>query len=261
MKKFFLLAMTALMMLACNDYMPGKNGALTGVFSVSSKDEVCFAKGNLQYNAGSNTWRFADQQYDIIGAENANISPSYKGWIDLFGWGTGANPTLATTNEKDYAEYVEWGANKIVNGGNKKGKWRTLTYDEWRYIVFRRPSATALRSFATVANVQGCVLLPDDWKTPSGLEWSANQSSYAANVYSVSEWSKMEAAGALFLPAAGHRVATEVFAIGETGMYYSSSADDDEAVGFYFSEVSGDEWVMYTYPRRFAQSVRLVRDL
>ena len=42
-------------------------GALNGVFSVSPTKKVVFSKGNLQYRASTNTWRFAEHQYDIIG--------------------------------------------------------------------------------------------------------------------------------------------------------------------------------------------------
>lgn len=45
--------------------------------------------GNLQYQASTGIWRFAEHQYDYIGSGNENISTSYSGWIDLFGWGTG----------------------------------------------------------------------------------------------------------------------------------------------------------------------------
>lgn len=79
-------------------YAPAKFG---GVFSVSATEQVRFAPGNLQYQASTGTWRFAEHQYDCIchGAygnvsengtlcDNANISDNYSGWIDLFGWGT-----------------------------------------------------------------------------------------------------------------------------------------------------------------------------
>lgn len=46
--------------------------------------KVYFSKGNLQYKASTNTWRFAENQYDMLGTNNAKISSSYSGWIDLF---------------------------------------------------------------------------------------------------------------------------------------------------------------------------------
>ena len=54
-------------------------GAIKGVFSVSSSIKVQFSQGNLQYQASTNTWRFADNQWDFIGEANKNISSDYSG--------------------------------------------------------------------------------------------------------------------------------------------------------------------------------------
>ena len=85
----------------------------TAGFSVSRGMTVYFSPGNLQWSAtgthaisgggtASGTWRFAEHQWDIIGEDNQNISSSYRGWIDLFGWGTsGYNskyPYMTSTN-------------------------------------------------------------------------------------------------------------------------------------------------------------------
>lgn len=63
-------------------------GAIGGLFSVSATQQVYFSQGNLQYQASTTTWRFAEHQYDYVGADNENISSTYSGWIDLFGFGT-----------------------------------------------------------------------------------------------------------------------------------------------------------------------------
>jgi hypothetical protein len=62
--------------------------ATTGVFSVGEDKQMLFSPGNLQYRPSTNTWRFAEQQYDAMGVRNQFIAPDYTGWIDLFGWGT-----------------------------------------------------------------------------------------------------------------------------------------------------------------------------
>ena len=53
-----------------------------------------------------------------LNSKNSNISETYAGWIDLFGWGTGNNPTNYSENNNDYTSYYEWGDNQISNGGN-----------------------------------------------------------------------------------------------------------------------------------------------
>lgn len=89
-----------------------------GVFTVAEGKTVAFAAGNLQYNAaqGSHycadgsvqqgTWRFAEHQYDYIGDANSNISQSYDGWIDLFGWGTSGYNN--TANDPSALRYQPW---------------------------------------------------------------------------------------------------------------------------------------------------------
>ena len=80
-KQVFLLALfiSAMSIIA-------SEGALKGQFSVAADEQVFFSQGNLQYQASTDTWRFAENQYDMVGADNKNISATYTGWIDLFGW-------------------------------------------------------------------------------------------------------------------------------------------------------------------------------
>ncbi|MBQ3672922.1 MAG: hypothetical protein II928_00430, partial [Paludibacteraceae bacterium] len=144
-------------------------GYLPGRFSVAAGKQVQFSQGNLQYKASTNTWRFANAQIEYIGEGNTNISPTYEGWIDLFGWGTGSNPTLATTNNTDYAVFTDWGVNAISNGGNEANLWRTLTAAEWEYLFRGRTNAEQLFSLGTVNGMGGCIILPDDWTAPEGI--------------------------------------------------------------------------------------------
>lgn len=57
-------------------------------FSVSADKQVVFSAGNLQYHPANDEWRFAENQYDYIGAANGNIAADYDGWIDSFSWST-----------------------------------------------------------------------------------------------------------------------------------------------------------------------------
>ncbi|MCQ2605632.1 MAG: BACON domain-containing protein [Bacteroidales bacterium] len=220
----------------------GENGVIKAAFSVSADKQVYFSQGNLQYQASTKTWRFAEHQYDMIGDANKNISSTYNGWIDLFGWGTsGYNskyPYMTSTDYNDYGVVVDkyadiagtnydWGVyNKISNGGNTAGMWRTLTYNEWNYVLKERTDASSLNGSATVNGVTGLILLPDDWSTPAGVAFKAGMNGLENNTYTVNEWAKMEANGAIFLPAAGYRVGTDVSGVGSRGYYWSSTADD-----------------------------------
>ena len=152
-------------------------GAIDAKFSVSSNKQVRFSKGNLQYQASTATWRFAENQYDAVGYDNQNISSTDLGWIDLFGWGTSGYTGIMPYSTSDYAfpdedkdiayTNYDWGQyNAISNGGNKAGLWRTLSGSEWNYVLFNRANAGELYSQATVNGVTGLILLPDEWVAP-----------------------------------------------------------------------------------------------
>lgn len=157
------------------------NGKLPGAFSVSATQQVYFSQGNLQYQASTNTWRFAEHQYDYVGnatlgnvyensvkCDNALISDSYAGWIDLFGWNTANNPTLSSTTasyvvctcEYSYPNweplnpscypFTDWGVNPISNGGNQPNLWRTLTNAEWDYLYNGRTTSVTINNISSV---------------------------------------------------------------------------------------------------------------
>lgn len=208
----------------------GNNEYVPKAFSVSSVCKVVFAKGNLQYQASSNTWRFANYQYDHIGDANKNVSKTYTGWIDLFGWGTGLNPTLTSNDSSDYQTFVDWGINRIE--GDAPNTWRTLSVDEWRYILETRANASNLSGVAYVNGEPGAILLPDDWVQPQDVSFmpgDGHLNSYGvSNWYSTRQWQKMESAGAVFFPTTCGRQIKEVMNCGEA-YYWSSSIGQDES--------------------------------
>ena len=242
---------------------PGSGSFVAKPFSVSATKTVTFSSGNLQYHPANNEWRFAPSQLDYIGNDNANISATYKGWIDLFGWGTGNNPANNSTNNEDYPTFVDWGVNKI--GNDAPNTWRTLTKEEWLYIIDKRDNAEELIGVAQVNGVNGVILLPDGWTCPSGVTFKSGfHNDYGTEYYaeyqtfSASDWSKLEASGAVFFPAAGRRDGFNVFSVRDYGRYWSATEyDSDYAYYLYFFsyEASLDD-----YNRYIGESVRLVRD-
>jgi hypothetical protein len=121
-------------------------GGLPMRFTVSEGSTVFFSQGNLRYQASTSEWAFAPSQTSRVGEGNSSIAFDYSGWIDLFGWGTsGYNEIMPYTSNMNYTQYAlveniagtnyDWGVyNKISNGGNQPGLWRTLTADEWLYL-------------------------------------------------------------------------------------------------------------------------------
>ena len=151
--------------------------------------------------------------------------------------------------------FIDWGANQI--GNDEEGTWRTLTSSEWEYILKKRKNASSLQGSARVADVNGCILLPDNWKRPSGVTFNSGfGSGFSQNIYSVSKWQLMEEAGAIFLPAAGKRAPhwNTIEYVGSEGYYWSSSKEYCLEFWSYFLRMSSN----YSWNGN-GFSVRLVR--
>ena len=254
-----------------------------GVFSVSNSKLVTFSKGNLQYTQSTNTWSFASAQWDYIGTDNVtggsvSFDPTYgdskegtalADKVDLFGWSTAITNFGVSSSTPIYnyiGSFVDWGTNKI--GSDAPNTWRTLTYDEWKYLLNTRPNASSLKGVAQVNGVNGLILLPDSWTCPSGVTFESGfHSSYRGGVdyyavyqtFTAAEWSKLEAAGAVFLPASGRRLGSIVGNVQYAGYYWSAREGGSyyaNYLGFY--SVVAD---MYNGDRDYGRSVRLVNDL
>ena len=236
--------------------MAANNGALDGKFTINADgDQIVFSQGNLQYNTNIRIWSFATNQYDTIGANN-----STTGIMEFFGWGTGDNPTLTITDNAKYGTYYEWGANPITNGGYKANTWRTLTKDEWDYILNTRDNASSLSGLAKVNGLYGYILLPDDWTLPEGLSFKGKVTYWSkASTYTLPQWLQMEANGAVFLPAAGWRFGTEIYNVGDVCHYWAATPANS---GYGYSiDVNDNGAVIHdnsAYYRGY--SVRLVQD-
>lgn len=250
------------------------DGAIQAAFSVSATKKVYFSRGNLQYQASTNTWRFAEHQYDMIGEANSNISSTYSGWIDLFGWGTsgynGKNPYMTSTDASDYGysysdiagTNYDWGVyNKISNGGNQAGLWRTLTYSEWNYLTSGRSQASCLMGQGRVNDVNGLILLPDGWKTPSSVIFTCAPDNYSTNEYSLDEWAVMQSYGAVFLPTTGRRSGTTVIGVFSHGKYWSSSAYNYYIYPYCLYFYSNYVYTGWEFESSSGESVRLVKDI
>ena len=264
MKKLILLLIA--FMASIEIIHAGVQGALSGAFSVSATKKVYFSQGNLQYQASTKTWRFAVHQYDYIGSANSNISSTYSGWIDLFGFGTGSNPTLASADYLKYFPSVDWGVNKISNGGDIADLWRTLTSAEWNYLFKTRTDASSKYGMGKVNGKVGMILLPNDWTLPAGLTFGSGLNPNTNN-YTAAQWAQMEANGAVFLPAAGYRgdpynnhtPRIGCNDVGSTGSYWSSSSSGSQSA--YIAKFSSNSLqVGITADKTIGRSVRLVID-
>lgn len=257
------------------------------VFSVSATQKVLFSPGNLQYQASTGIWRFAEHQYDYIGTENANISSTYSGWIDLLGWGTsGYNnkyPYMTSTTSTDYGNDTnnisrtnyDWGVynaiyNPKTNTTDAPDTWRTLTKDEWEYLINIRTTISGIRyAKATVCGRSGLIIVSDTCSNTYYPLTNVNRSdaTYTSNIIGATDWEKMETVGCVFLPAAGFRHGTSVSTVDFYGCYWSATYEE-RTLAYFLEFVDKDKQnnnlsFVQSSSTVFCegQSVRLVNDV
>jgi hypothetical protein len=224
--------------------------ALTGVFSVAANKQVQFSKGNLYYDGSE--WGFEDNQYDFRTWEANDAikdgvyseTGTESGNVGLFYW-------TKDTAKSYLVEYDSSGRSSedtffANNNADVMGEeWFALSYDELYYLFDTRADASNKRGIATVntgsISILGVVLLPDSWTLPDGCSWTAGDSlewegmEWTINSYTAEQWAAMESAGAVFMPAMGHRDVTEASYVRYQGEYWLSSLESSA------SEIAANE--------------------
>ena len=214
------------------------DGALSGVFSVSSTKKVYFSKGNLRYASGA--WSFFDNQYDYYTSYSADA------W-DKFGWSTSATTYGMSTSTSISAysgDFVDWGA-KMGTG------WFTLSSDEWTYLFNTRTvnggtgDGKSYTLGQSVNGTLGVVIYPDN---------------YTGAVYSGSDWASFESAGCVFLPIAGLRNGSSLNYTNSSGYYWSATPNGTN-YAYRLNLGSNSMAGASNSPRYYGCSVRLVREV
>lgn len=232
-----------------------KSNGSPALFTVnSSGKQVSFAKGNLVYDQGR--FKMHSAQYGVLEKENLSAQTSLtdvRGIKDDFqygcsGWDCGnlwympysVNPTYTqnigpTSNLTGAYSKADWGVYQFGMNATPTN-WRTLTQDEWNYVFKTRPNAASKYGHGKVGDVRGMFLLPDEWMLPSGLSFTPGNSRWG-NVFTMTEWEQMEAAGAVFLPAYTYMMS---YTLTYQGIYWTSTFSPGNnniyAKGMYFSE-------------------------
>ena len=234
------------------------DGALSGKFSVSDGKQVYFSKGNLRY--ASSKWSFFDNQYDYYTSHSADA------W-DKFGWSTSATTYGMSTSSSngDYSgDFVDWGATMGTG-------WFTLSKDEWTYLFNTRSASTVggtengRYAKAKVNDVVGVILFPDTYTHPDGVTAPTGvnvtgDTGWNGNSYTAADWTKMETAGCVFLPAAGCRYGSEMIGLGSYG-YYGSATPDGAVYAYRVKFNSGSLEPANSINRCLGCSVRLVQEV
>ena len=260
------------------------------VFSVNNNrsTRVLFAPGNLQATTNDNgstwTWGFAAHQYDFIGAGSANTkidgngTVSENGTVDLFGYSTPNNYYGISTSSGDYSgSFKDWGTIEGI-AGKPAGYWKTMSTGnsndrEWWYMMRTRPTDNRSYTRAVINTdgtpVNGIILFPDyyDGGTPEGVTtWGSIMNSYSASTYdngakcTSAGWAALEAAGCVFLPAAGYRNGS-AYTSGE--LRYGSCSPRNENLWYILSFKNGESiyWNEDAKYKKHGYSIRLVHEV
>ncbi len=241
-----------------------KPDLLSGVFSVSDSKKVKFSKGNLRYASG--TWSFFNNQYGYYTSYSADA------W-DKFGWSTAATNygmNTSKSNSTYSGNFVDWGSNSDLQTALGTG-WFTLSSAESTYLFNTRSASTVggtangRYAKAKVNDVQGVILFPDTYTHPDGVTAptgvnATGNTGWTGNTYNSTDWSKMESAGCVFLPAAGYRYDSSVDNAGTNGTYWSATPSDTDS-SHYVSFNLNSLTPANSNSRYFGGSVRLVRQV
>ena len=171
-------------------------------FTVSSTGtKVLFSQGNLYYNGSA--FKFETNQYDFVSSWDASH-------VSHFYWSKTASEAYAETLNSSTTRGVNDVFFTNASGFTVNGQsgWRTLSKDEWVYLLNTRtmtngkPRYTNKVSGITIegATYKGLFIYPDGYNKAEIGETGAP-----------STWAEINAAGVVFLPSAGGRSSSNTF--------------------------------------------------
>lgn len=265
---FFLAALCCVSIFASNEPLPGK-------FTINAEGaQVRFSPGPYtKYNA------FGYNDYGQL------FYPQQE-WFYM-AWGTGDDFTFYGVKET----FTDWGVNTIY-GDTEGNLWRTLSADEWQYLLSGRDHAESLCGMATITiedvdwEFRGLILFPDeayDMANSDGrrLDLSdglriytykyGNKFAYSvSNKYTYEQWKQLEAAGAVFLQEAAIMQGYDFIPGGEASFYQgtmavkywtSTPSDGSKAKALVLNENMTTNQVLIDFSRNYRINVRLVKDV
>lgn len=273
---------------------------LNGLFTVNGEGkQVRFSPGNLQAVVGpfaadlrshvATQWKMASHQYDAIGDGNADYAEGST--VDLFAWVGESVSTdsygllYSSYNNNDTGQVTgeslktDWGSIPGVISGLGRG-WRTMSRDEWDYLLHTRTVTNNQWSGARFILAQidgiynGIILFPDNYTHPAGTDFAPYREygeykfnigygGYANTTVSLGGWALMEAAGCVFLPAGGTRDASHQtlnVRMDTTLDYWTSTSSGSTIRAYRLNYASGSSLNLEEANRYYESSVRLVKD-
>ena len=226
------------------------DNTLPGEFSVGNGRAVTFSKGNLYWDGDS--YEFEANQYDYpVSREGSHIGHFFWSGDPAIARAASYNDPGRGEHDVFFTNATEEIASPDFTVGGITGRFRTLSMNEWKYLLFNRTNAESLHKVhVTVCGNEGCLVI-----APDGF------SGVIKNSYDVMDWPLAEAAGLVCLPMAG---------------YSTYSGSPDSGFGYYWSSApwtsTGAQHIVFLnetndvsvigleYIRYKGCAVRLVRD-
>ncbi len=229
---------------------------------------------------GTSGYHDDEDQYNI---HYLPYSTSFEDYYNSFNrTGYGPSTIMHDRNLTGSSAKYDWGVyNAIYNPHTQSidppGTWRTLTREEWRHLLKRRTDDDRLYCAGAYVNgVRGVIIVPDNWNNstyPLRFKYyntGRDIVNFNDNDITVSQWTTLENAGCIFLPAAGSRIGSDYTdSVGYGGYYWTSSnSGDKDAYGLEFDNAGWNDNVQATLilvgdmcGKTCGFSVRLVRDV
>ena len=212
--KRLLISMLTLLCCCTGMWAESSSDVLNGVFTINnSGTRVQFSKGNLQ--CVNSTYQFAEHQYDYSG------------------------------------NYQEWFSYNNYSAPSDGISWYVMSQAEWAYLFVSRTVTNTLSegarySKATIGGTyRGVIVFPDNYTHPEGTGFTGNcdnaTEAYTSTV-SLEGWALMEAAGCVFLPAAGYSTSPDQ--VNQAAVYQSSTPESSSncyTPGFYNDKIAMED--------------------
>lgn len=124
----------------------------------------------------------------------------------LFGWSGKSRYAVTDFYGVSFVRANGAYAGDFLDWGNLQtdGEWRTLTADEWEYVLKGRANADQLWEITEIDGQQGLAIWPDSAKNTDDFSQ------------------------AVFLPYQGYRDGTDIVREGEVGYYWTATAKDSK---------------------------------
>jgi hypothetical protein len=168
--------------------------------------------------------------------------------------------------------YYDWGIynaiyNPSTNTTDAPGTWRTMTKDEWHYLLYERKTldSTLTWTRAIVNGVNGLIIVPDNWTSAIYPLITYNYDIDDSHVFNSTDWTKLEIAGCVFLPSVGYREGNTCPLLYSATYYWSATTSIYDGINYAIALPlwinSQPDFFMLLSPRCRGYSVRLVKDV